>query len=111
MSQADVLVIGAGLIGMLTAAELADRGARVTIFEKDDVGYEQSGRSVAAVNLPGGEPSAALSLLRVSAEQWASFDTRWGYHIDLNDEGWFILIADEEDEAWLQIERATWHET
>ena len=111
MSSPDVAVIGGGLIGMLTAAELSERGARVTVLEKDDLGFEQSGRSVAAVNLPGGEPNPESSLLRVSAECWASFEERWGYGIDLNDEGWFIVVADEHDREWLEVERATWQTT
>ena len=111
MSQPDVVVIGGGLIGLLTAAELSERGARVTVLEKDDLGFEQSGRSVAAVNLPGGEPNPGASLLRVSAEQWARFEERWGHGIDLNDEGWFIVIADDHDREWLEVERATWQAT
>ena len=59
MSQPDVIVVGGGLIGLLTAAELSERGARVCVIEKDDVGFEQSGRSVAAINLPGGAPNSS----------------------------------------------------
>lgn len=108
MSQADTLVIGGGLIGLLTACELATRGARVAVLEKDDVGFEQSGRSVAAVNLPGGMPNQHSPLLRVSAEQWATFQDRWGHDIDLNGDGWHIVIADDRDREWLDTERATW---
>ena len=61
MSAPDVVLVGGGLIGMLTAAELAERGARVIVLEKDDVGFEQSGRSVAAVNLPGGPAPSPTS--------------------------------------------------
>src|SRR3954453_18838199 len=84
MSQPDVVVVGGGLIGMLTAAELSERGVSVCVIEKDDVGFEQSGRSVAAINLPGGTPNPESSLLRVSAEQWSAFEDRWGHGIDLN---------------------------
>jgi len=111
MSQADIAVIGGGLIGLLTAAELTERGARVCVLEKDDLGFEQSGRSVAAINLPGGAPNPASTLLRVSAEQWSQFEQRWGHGIDLNAEGWYIVIGDDRDREWLEVERATWQET
>lgn len=107
----DVVIVGGGLIGMLTALELTERDLRVTVLEKDDVGFEQSGRSVAAVNLPGGDPNPAAPLLRTSADHWDAFEERWGHAIDLNSEGWFIAIADERDREWLDVERATWEAT
>lgn len=111
MSQADTLVIGGGLIGVLTACELAIRGARVTVLEKDDVGFEQSSRSVGAINLPGGTPNPEVSLLRASAELWEAFQDRWGHDIGLNRDGWNIVIANDRDHEWLETERATWHAT
>ena len=112
MASSDVVVVGGGLIGLLTACELAERGARVVVLEKDDVGFEQSGRSVAAVNLPGGRPgSQTASMLRVSAEEWSTFEDRWGCVIDLNSDGWHIVIADENDRTWLDVDRSTWQQT
>jgi sarcosine oxidase subunit beta len=108
----DVVVVGGGLIGLLNACELAERGAGVTVLEKDDVGFEQSARSVAAVSLPGGAPTGRPdSLFRVSADEWSTFEQRWDCAIDLNDEGWHILVADDEDERWLETDRAIWRET
>ncbi|MGZ8691712.1 MAG: NAD(P)/FAD-dependent oxidoreductase [Gaiellaceae bacterium] len=108
----DVVIVGGGLIGVLTACELAERGMGVLVLEKDDVGFEQSARSVAAINLPGGTASTqGDSMLRVSSEEWATFEQRWGCQIDLNDEGWHIVIANAEDQEWLAIDRATWNET
>ena len=82
------------------------------VLEKDDVGFEQSGRSVAAINLPGGAPTGRPdSMFRVSADEWSTFERRWDCSVDLNDEGWHILVADDEDERWLEIDRAIWRET
>jgi len=107
----DVVVIGGGLIGLLTALELASRDVGVLVLEKDDVGFEQSARSVAAVNLPGRTSNDSPSILRVSSDEWATFEDRWGCSIDLNSEGWHIVVADEEDEEWIATDRATWAET
>jgi glycine/D-amino acid oxidase-like deaminating enzyme len=108
----DVVIVGGGLIGLLTACELAERGARVLVLEKDDIGFEQSARSVAAVNLPGGTANRRSNqMLRTSSEGWSTFEERWGCLIDLNSEGWHIVVADEADQEWLAIDRATWNET
>jgi glycine/D-amino acid oxidase-like deaminating enzyme len=120
MPAPDVVLVGGGLIGMLTAAELSERGARVMVLEKDDVGFEQSGRSVAAVNLPGGPaptPTSAAngdrsrSMLRVSADEWSAFGSRWDCDIHLNAEGWHIVSTDDQDEEWMAVDRATWKDT
>lgn len=112
MAAPDVVVVGGGLIGMLTACELAERGVGVVVLEKDDVGFEQSARSVAAVNLPGGAPTGPPdSIFRISADEWSTFEQRWDCPVDLNDEGWHILVSDAEDERWLEIDRAIWWET
>ena len=84
MTQPEVVVIGGGLIGLLTAAELAERGARVSVLEKDDLGFEQSGRSVAAINLPGGEPNPAAPHHSVYAQQRSTLEQPWGYRKDIN---------------------------
>ncbi len=108
----DVVIVGGGLIGLLTACELAERGASVLVVEKDDIGFEQSARSVAAVNLPGGTANTRSNqMLRTSSEEWSTFEERWGCLIDLNSEGWHIVVADEADQDWLGIDRATWNET
>lgn len=112
MAAPDVVVVGGGLIGLLTAAELAERGMRVVLLEKDDIGFEQSGRSVAAVNLPGGKPSdGPRSMLRASSEAWSTFEDRWSCEIDLNVEGWHIVVTDADDSAWIETDRSTWQET
>lgn len=111
-STRDVVIVGGGLIGMLTACELAQRGARVVVLEKDDVGFEQSLRSVAAINLPGGAPNTRSDQIqRTSADEWSTFEERWSCVIDLNDDGWHIVVADADDRNWLAVDRETWNAT
>lgn len=42
---ADVVIIGGGIIGCTTAYNLAQRGVRVVLLEKDDIAQEASGRN------------------------------------------------------------------
>ncbi|WP_328814246.1 NAD(P)/FAD-dependent oxidoreductase [Rhodococcus sp. NBC_00297] len=45
----DVAIVGAGIIGVATAAYLAAGGARVTVFERDQVASGASGRNLGTI--------------------------------------------------------------
>ncbi len=76
--SADVTVIGGGIIGLAAAWRLAERGASVTLFERDALGAGAS--SVAAGMLApiseaeyGSAGQRALTLGLAGAERWPSF--------------------------------------
>jgi glycine/D-amino acid oxidase-like deaminating enzyme len=48
----DVIVIGGGVIGCSAAAMLAERGAKVTLFEATAIGAGASGRNLGAIQHP-----------------------------------------------------------
>jgi glycine/D-amino acid oxidase-like deaminating enzyme len=48
----DVIVIGGGIIGCSAAAMLAERGAKVTLFEATAIGAGASGRNLGAIQHP-----------------------------------------------------------
>lgn len=50
--NADVVVIGGGIIGCAAAAIMADRGARVTLVEATAIGAGASGRNLGAIQHP-----------------------------------------------------------
>jgi glycine/D-amino acid oxidase-like deaminating enzyme len=52
MPAPDVIVIGGGIIGCSAAAMLAERGARVTLFEPTAIGAGASGRNLGAIQHP-----------------------------------------------------------
>jgi glycine/D-amino acid oxidase-like deaminating enzyme len=47
--EADVVVVGSGIVGVTTAVQLADRGADVVLLTADEVGDGVTGRSTAKV--------------------------------------------------------------
>ena len=55
--EADVVVIGAGVVGVSTAYFLARSGARVAVFEKGRVAGEQSSRNWGWVRQQGRDPA------------------------------------------------------
>lgn len=67
-ASADVIVIGAGFAGLSTALELAARGAKVIVLERDFAGFGASGRN--AGYLAGGQRlEYDLFIKRVGREQ------------------------------------------
>jgi glycine oxidase len=96
---ADVVVVGAGLIGLAIALELQARGAAVTVLER---GMAVSGASIAAAGmLAVGDPhnpTALLPFSMLSAEQYPAFLRRIedlsGLHVPFQTEEALQYMAD-----------------
>lgn len=104
-----IAMIGAGVIGLSIAWRLARRGARVTVFERDDAGQ---GASHAAAGMlaacaetePGEEHLFALN--RASQAMWPEFaaelEAASGMAVDLRREGTLVVALNADDRARLQ---------
>src|SRR6202044_100573 len=70
----DIVVIGAGVIGLAIALELIDRGAQVTVVDR---GQSLGGASTAAAGMLAaddpGNPPELRELSRLSAERYPAF--------------------------------------
>ena len=75
--SADVIIIGAGIIGMSTAMFLAEQGLRVVVCEKGVVAGEQSSRNAGWVRQQGRDPRE-IALSMVSLDLWRGIDARTG---------------------------------
>lgn len=77
----DVVVVGAGIMGLVTATELARSGASVAVFEKDEPGFEASGRNMGAIGVLG---KHAADLAAASVALWQELvegrPEAYGYH-------------------------------
>ncbi len=67
--RADVVVVGGGIIGVMTAWHLAERGLSVVVCEKGRVGAEQSGRNWGWVRQQGRD-LAELPIMMESLRIW-----------------------------------------
>jgi glycine/D-amino acid oxidase-like deaminating enzyme len=63
-----VVVIGAGIVGVSVAAGLAERGAQVTLLDRDEPGRGTTATSFAWVNANGKEPAPYFALNRAGLE-------------------------------------------
>jgi glycine/D-amino acid oxidase-like deaminating enzyme len=72
---ADVVVIGAGIIGIMTALELAERGLSVVVVEKGEVAAEQSSRNWGWCRQMGRDPRE-IPLILESLKLWRGMNMR-----------------------------------
>ncbi len=88
----DVVVIGAGIIGVMTAWELAKSGLRVVVLEKGRVAAEQSSRNWGWIRSQGRDP-AELPIMAEAAAMWRQFARDIPEDIGLRQTGVAYLAA------------------
>ncbi|HYI15581.1 MAG TPA: FAD-binding oxidoreductase [Thermomicrobiales bacterium] len=105
---ADVVVIGAGIVGCATAWYLARRGASVIVVDRGNVGDEQSSRAWGFVRQQGRDP-AELPLMIEGNRIWSRLSEDLDADIEWVQQGNLGLAADEERmerfNGWLPIAR------
>lgn len=72
--QADVVIVGGGIIGLLTAYELVEAGAHVTIIDRQSIGKESSwaGGGILSPLYPWRYPEAVTRLASWSQQHYAA---------------------------------------
>lgn len=78
--RADVVVVGAGIVGVSTALELAERGLSVVVCEKGVVAGEQSSRNWGWVRLSRRDPRE-IELMATSIRIWEGLAERVGHDV------------------------------
>ena len=96
-TEADVVVVGAGITGCSTAYRLAKRGLRVVVLEKDDIAHEASGRTMAAVGLVGKHHPDEFALIKASMEIWFGLNEELATDIEFINGGRLVIANTEED--------------
>ena len=96
MKSSDVIIIGAGIIGLSLAIELRKKGLQVLILERGEPGREASYAAAGMLADAGDEfPAALKPLARESARMYPEFvheiEDESGLKVDLRDQGTIIL--------------------
>jgi glycine/D-amino acid oxidase-like deaminating enzyme len=100
----DVVVIGGGIIGVMTAWYLAGKGQRVLLCEKGRIAGEQSSRNWGWIRQQGRDPSE-LPIMIESLAHWKGLEAETGADLGFRQTGVLYLANGEKDiadfEAWL----------
>ncbi len=94
-TQADVVIVGGGIMGSATAWELARRGADVVLLEKGTAGGHQSTRAWGFVRQQGRD-LAELPLAIASNRLWPELSAELGSDVEWTQNG-NLMIGDNED--------------
>ncbi len=101
----DVVVIGAGIVGITAAYYLAKGGRSVLVCEKGRVGGEQSSRNWGWVRQQGRDPDE-LPVMMESTRLWEELAKESGEDLGFARHGCLYIAGEEEElarhEAWLE---------
>lgn len=112
-SSTDILIIGAGVLGLATAVELTVRGRRVTVV---DPGGDNASSVAAGMIAPGLEcalenaPRERAELLRAARDLWPDFAERIGVSLSAEGSQWCGPDAAAVAERLLGLGFAAWVE-
>ena len=108
-ASCDVVVLGGGVIGVMTAWHLAERGVRVVLCEKGRIAAEQSGRNWGWVRQQGRDPDE-LPIMVESLRIWKSLAQEFGEALGFRQSGVMYLARTEAEMAgfdgWMTHARA-----
>lgn len=114
----DVVVIGGGITGLMTAWNLAEGGASVALVESGELGAEASGANAGSLHLQIQYPEFALygedwahaygpclTFLQQSLELWQGLSARVGEDLDVK-LGGGVVVAQTDDQMRLIARKA-----
>ncbi len=95
--KADAIVIGGGVIGCSIAYNLAKRGKKVFVAEKNDHASGATGSCDQMVILQSKNPGVHLALALASAEMYKTLEKELGAEIGYHNDGGMILIENYDE--------------
>jgi glycine/D-amino acid oxidase-like deaminating enzyme len=104
--DADVVVVGGGIVGAFTALRLAQKNRAVYLIDKGDIGRESTGRCGGGVRQQYRDP-AELPLAMKAVDIWAGLEEEFGEPLEYRRQGSLKLLENDDDlaEAQARIQR------
>ena len=106
--EADVVIIGGGIVGCASAYYLARRGARVVLVEKGSIASEQSSRAWGFVSQLGRLPLETPLMVEAN-KIWSNLERELNADVEWVQEGNIVRAPDEKQMA--RLEQAVKEET
>lgn len=103
INEADVVVVGGGIVGCAAAYQLARAGRSVALVEKGGIGLQASGRNGGGVRQQRRHP-AELPLAMESIRMWASLPEELGCDLEYRRDGNLACAFTEDEAATLEAE-------
>ena len=100
-SASDVIVIGAGVIGLACARELIRAGASVQVLEQHLPGAGQSTKTGGGIRLSHGS-KINVALTQASLPFWERFETEFGVDPRYRETGHLFVTSDDRHGAFLR---------
>lgn len=91
----DVVVIGGGIVGLSVAYYLGERGANVTLFERNSLGTGSTTRSAGGIRSQF-STAVNVELSVTSREVWDHFEAEFGVDMTYRKPGYLFLARSEE---------------
>ena len=93
--QTDIVVIGAGIIGMASAYYLSRSGLKVSIIERKHIGSGSTGRCIAGIRQQFSTP-ASINLMKESLALFKQMEAEFGFSVELYQGGYLLLAHSRE---------------
>jgi sarcosine oxidase subunit beta len=93
--QFDVIVIGAGIIGLASAFHLSRRGQKVLVLEKKYPGSGSTGRCIGGIRQQFSTPGA-IRLMQESVRQFRCMREDFGFSVEYHEGGYLFLAHDQQ---------------
>lgn len=104
-SSADVVMIGAGIVGAACALECAQRGLRTVVVDQSGVGAGTTAAGMGHIVVMDDSP-AQMALTRYSQQLWRSLADRLPGNVEFDLCGTIWVAADEEEMAEVRRKHA-----
>ncbi|MCP8897470.1 FAD-binding oxidoreductase [Shinella daejeonensis] len=110
MQSYDIIVVGAGILGLSTAYRAQKAGAKVLVLDAGATAYEASSRATGYLSLRGETP-AESPLAQEAEKLWDGLDDELGYPTEWTQKGRIWAALDEHEFADLQKLYRTFQKT